>query len=433
MCSVCRLWRDVALTPKLWHSIDLSSLWVGERARSDQHRLHWLVENRLSRTQELSLGGWKVPGVPAALETIATHCPELQGINLSSWTRLTADSLRSLVAACPRLSRIDISGINTESTNPRSAVSLSSILGLAEFMGERLTHLVLASNKLAGLPQIVIALATHCPCLEVLDLSNVRTLAQTTAPIAIERLQEGCQRLRVLRITNSQISLAQTTLKEQASSPGFPNLEELSMAVDGRGCSQVPVVDNSSLERILKNSHQLRLLDVRGCTRVSDSSLVRVPAWDLEHLFLSGCYATRPTGGDGLELIARKWVHSLVEVDLAWSTATDALDAAIYALADKEYQSPLRVLNLCGSSVSLGPIQALLESCPHLCSLNLSSCRALPRGMKRLYQAASEIDVLRASMRGERLERNNEEEPTPSEDTPVTDGVAEAEGVSATV
>ncbi|XP_046398917.1 F-box/LRR-repeat protein 6 [Ischnura elegans] len=429
MSQVCHLWRDVALTPKLWHSLDLSSPLIEDRVKSDQLRLHWLLQNRCALTQELGLGGWKVSGIPAALEEIATNCPELRGINLSSWTRLGSDSLRSLVEACPQLSRIDISGINMESNNPRSAVSLSSLLSLTEFMGERLTQLILASNKLAGLSQIVIAIATHCPCLEVLDLSNVRTLAHTTAPIAIERLQEGCQRLRVLRITNSQVSLAQATLKEQASSPGFPNLEELSIAVDGRGCSQVPVVDNSSLERILKTSHQLRLLDVRGCTRVSDSSLVRVPAWDLEHLFLSGCYATRPTGGDGLELIARKWVHSLVEVDLAWSTATDALDAAIYALADKEYQSPLRVLNLCGSSVSLGPIQALLNSCPHLCSLNLSSCRALPRGMKRLYQSAAEIDSLRASIRGE--QRNAEEEATPSEEPAVnTDGNIGEEGMS---
>jgi F-box/leucine-rich repeat protein 6 len=48
------------------------------------------------------------------------------------------------------------------------------------------------------------------------------------------------------------------------------------------------------VERILKSSHKLKLLDVRGCSRVSDSSLVRVPAWDLEHLFLSGkcCWCT---------------------------------------------------------------------------------------------------------------------------------------------
>lgn len=62
-------------------------------------------------------------------------------------------------------------------------------------------------------------------------------------------------------------------------------MEELSVAT---GNTDVTLIDDNAIERILKNSHKLRLLDVRGCTRISDSSLVRVPAWDLEHLFLSG-------------------------------------------------------------------------------------------------------------------------------------------------
>lgn len=47
----------------------------------------------------------------------------------------------------------------------------------------------------------------------------------------------------------------------QASSPGFPELEELSLAVDG---NLSVGMNDSELERILKNSHKLRLLDVRG-------------------------------------------------------------------------------------------------------------------------------------------------------------------------
>jgi len=56
---------------------------------------------------------------------------------------------------------------------------------------------------------------THCPNLQVLDLSNLRTVAHTTAPLHVEKLQEGCQKLRVLRITNSQIALSTASLKEQ--------------------------------------------------------------------------------------------------------------------------------------------------------------------------------------------------------------------------
>jgi len=55
----------------------------------------------------------------------------------------------------------------------------------------------------------------------------------------------------------------------------------------------------------------------------------------------SGCYATR-LPGSGLELITQKWGHSLIELDLGWSTATQALDLAVQALADKGAEAPLR-------------------------------------------------------------------------------------------
>lgn len=106
----------------------------------------------------------------------------------------------------------------------------------------------------------------------------------------MEKLQIGCPKLRVLRVTNSQISLAPTSLTEQMASPGFPELEELSLAGTEDGQTTSKFIDDNGIERILKCSHRLRLLDVRGCTKITDSGLVKVPAWDLEHLFLSGNY-----------------------------------------------------------------------------------------------------------------------------------------------
>lgn len=62
----------------------------------------------------------------------------------------------------------------------------------------------------------------------------------------------------------------------------------------------------------------------------------------------AGCYATR-ISGSGLELITQKWGHSLVELDLAWSSATEALDLAVSALAEvpeKGCASPLRFVSM---------------------------------------------------------------------------------------
>lgn len=72
------------------------------------------------------------------------------------------------------------------------------------------------------------------------------------------------------------------------ASPGFPELEELSLAGIEDDQTTSKFIDDNGIERILKSSHKLRLLDVRGCTKITDSGLVKVPAWDLEHLFLSG-------------------------------------------------------------------------------------------------------------------------------------------------
>lgn len=59
---------------------------------------------------------------------------------------------------------------------------------------------------------------------------------------------------------------------------------------------------------------------------------------------------------------------------------------------------PFSHLDLCGSSVSLEAVKEVLENCPNLNSINLASCRSLPRGMKRLLQGPSEMSDLRENL-----------------------------------
>lgn len=57
----------------------------------------------------------------------------------------------------------------------------------------------------------------HCPNLSLLDLSNISTVAASHGILHIEKLQEGCPHLKVLRITNSHITLSTASLQEQVS------------------------------------------------------------------------------------------------------------------------------------------------------------------------------------------------------------------------
>ncbi|KAB7504534.1 F-box/LRR-repeat protein 6, partial [Armadillidium nasatum] len=233
----------------------------------------------------------------------------------------------------------------------------------------------------------------HCSQLQELDLSNVETVGRDNVRLDIEKLQNGCPLLRILRLANTLFNLSSTPMSVQASSPGFPELEELSIAVDGR---ENAGINDSELERILKNSNKLRLLDVRGCHNITDSSLVRIHPWDLEHLFLSGGIEHK-FYSDRLELVIRKWQHSLVELDLSWTANSAAIDAALFALAEEENKT-LQVLNLRGSSISFEPVRKILSNCANLRLLNLTSCRALPRGVKRLHETARDVMKLKESI-----------------------------------
>ncbi|EDW08326.2 F-box/LRR-repeat protein 6 isoform X1 [Drosophila mojavensis] len=386
---VCSLWRQVSLRPTLWRTMDLTT-WIKEKYRTEL-KLKWFVDNRCSACTELNVSNWKISDINCFLVKLSNGCPNLTGITLSGWKGFTSDHLTYLVDNMQKLQRIDLSSINVEMNASKSAVGVNSLCNALQTMGSRLTHLYLAHNRLAGIPNIVGVLATHCPNLELLDLSNVTTQATSHGVLYIEKLQHGCQKLKVLRVTNSHITPSPASMQEIMDSPGFPNLEELSVAAL---TDESRIISDDHLQRILKSSSKLKLLDVRNCTRLTHESLIRLPAWDIKHLFLSGCSVTRDMGS-GLELIASKWAHSLIELDLAWANVQQPIDNALRALAEKGKESPLAHLNLCGSSVSEEAVKEILTNCVHMSSINLASCRGLPRGVKRLMQGPQELHELR--------------------------------------
>ncbi|XP_033156251.1 F-box/LRR-repeat protein 6 [Drosophila mauritiana] len=386
---VCSLWRQVSLRPTLWRTMDLTT-WVKEKYRTEL-KLKWFVDNRCSACTDLNVSNWKISDINCFLAKLSSGCPNLQGITLSGWKGFTSDHLTYLVDNMHKLQRLDLSSINVEMNASKSAVGVNSLCNALQTMGSRLTHLYLAHNRLAGIPQIVGILSTHCPNLTLLDLSNVTTQATSHGVLHIEKLQRGCQKLKVLRVTNSHITPSTASMQEIMDSPGFPELEELSVAAL---TDESRIISDDHLQRILKSSSKLKLLDVRNCTRLTHESLIRLPAWDIKHLFLSGCSVTRDMGS-GLELIASKWAHSLIELDLAWANMQQPIDNALRALAEKGRDSPLAHLNLCGSSVSDEAVKEILTNCQNMSSINLASCRGLPRGVKRLMQGPQELGELR--------------------------------------
>ena len=112
--------------------------------------------------------------------------------------------------------------------------------------------------------------------------------------------------------------------------------------------------------------------------------MIRLPTWDVERLVVAGCSAVSASA-DGLELMVRKWSKTLKELDVSGTTGTRTINNAFEALIDAAPDTVVKKLNICSTSASLKPLTRLLKNCPTIEYLNLSSCRGLPRGMKRLY------------------------------------------------
>ena len=173
----------------------------------------------------------------------------------------------------------------------------------------------------------------HSTGLEELDMSNITTSSRDPISIHVEKFQKGCPKLRILNANHTMIKLSETPIKEQVRSPGFPLLRELHVAVDSRG--YFDGLDESELERILKKSENLRLLDIRGCQDVTDSGLIRLPTWVMERLVLAGSSAAS-SSSDGLEMMVSKWREHLVEMDVSTTNGERAVNFMVDQFAEAD-------------------------------------------------------------------------------------------------
>lgn len=387
---VCKLWQKIASQPKLWTHANLGTA-VKEKLRSEK-KLEWILKNKFSNAIQVDVTSWRAVMSTPALKIIAANCPKVSGLGLSNCVKLNFEDIRIVPSLFPNLERIDLSLVSPSTASSRSAVSSSALSDLITALGDKLTHFNMSSNKMAGLPFVFKALSSHAKNLKFLDVANISTTSRDTILINIEKLQKGCPKLTTFRTTNTMLGLNETPVREQVASPGFPFLEELTIGVDQRG--YFDGMDDSQIERILKKSPKLRLLDIRGCKGISDSTLVRLPCWDIEYLYVAGCSVTS-SSRDGLELLVKKWCKTLIELDIGLTSDQKTVDWAVMALVEYEDELRLSKLNLNGTAVSLKPLTKLLNCCEMLSSLNLSSCRALPRGMKRMYHSREDVISLK--------------------------------------
>ncbi|KAM6899528.1 F-box/LRR-repeat protein 6 [Xenentodon cancila] len=385
---VCRLWNAAASSPVLWRRVTVGFCWITpgrsqlpKTEKKIKDTVTWLAENRFSQLRDFSLCHWN-KNVDFVIEVVSQFCPHLSSIKLSYCSGLTSTAFLSLGLHCQSLHSINVQ------------YSEFQIEGLLEYLANHGSQIrqVLFSHGAKNERLLAAISKGVCPDLELLEVNTKLDSKDCELPVCIQALQMACPKLKSFRMLNVR-PLHKTMRNGVDPASGFPLLEELCIAT-----TSYSYMTDKDLADILFGSTKLRVLDLRGCSRVTPAGLAALPCLELECLFW-GQYFNSHVGLSslkrGLHLVTQKWGQTLQQLDLANQLFTEEdLELAMSHLSQAAEAETLRSLNLSGTRVTPRALRPVIGHMTALDYLNLSSCRYLPRGVKRIYRGQEEIRQL---------------------------------------
>ncbi|KAM4724723.1 F-box/LRR-repeat protein 6 isoform 1-T1 [Anableps anableps] len=385
---VCRLWNAAASTLILWRKVAVSHCWI-QPARGQTEKttnriketVTWLAQNRFSQLRDFTLCHWAT-GVDFALETVSKFCPHLQSVHLSYCKGLTASGLRSLGLHSRSLQRINLQ---------HSEFQVEGLVEYLEEHGKQIRQMLFTRSHKND--KVLAAIAKgFCPDLELLEVNKKLDSKDTELSVCFQSLQKACPKLKIFRMFNIQIQ-HKAMRKRDESEEGFPLLDEFCIAN-----TEYSYMTDQVLLDILFGSTKLRVLDLRGSTRITTCGLAQLPCPKLECLFW-GQYFTKNIGftsvKKNLHLLVEKWGPTLQQLDITNQPFTEAdLEVALTFLPQVAEADTLLSLNLSGTKITPQALRPVVERMTALNYLNLSSCRNLPRGVKKIYRSQEEVREL---------------------------------------
>ncbi|XP_058475663.1 F-box/LRR-repeat protein 6 [Solea solea] len=385
---VCRLWNAAASSPVLWRKVCVSHCWIAsgkkqlpKTEKKIKETFDWLAQNRFSQLRDFSLCHWS-KNANYAVEVVSQSCPHLRSLKLSYCTGLTAGAFQILGQHSSSLQSINLQ---------YSEFQVEGLLEYLENHGRQIkqilfTHALKNDRLLAALSR------GCCPDLELLEVNTKLDSKNCELSICIHALQMACPKLKTFRMLNVR-PLHKTVRSGADSTSGFPLLEELCIAT-----TSYSYMTDKDLLDILFSSTRLRVLDLRGCSRITPPGLATLPCPELECLFWGQYFSSHiglPSPKKGLHMVTQKWSQTLQQLDIANQLFSEEdLEIAMRNLAEATEVDKLRSLNLSGTRITPPALRSVVGQMTALNYLNLSSCRYLPRGVKRIYRGQEDIRQL---------------------------------------
>lgn len=385
---VCRLWNAAASSPALWKKVTIGHCWIApglSQLPKTEIRIRdtfsWLSQYRFSQLRDFSLQHWK-KSVNFALEALSLNAPHLHSLTLNYCAGLTSEGFSFLGQHSRSLQNINLQ---------HSEFQVEGLVDYLENHGTQIKQILITHGSKHD--RILAAISRGvCPNLELFEVNTQLNSRDCELPIYIQALQVACQKLKTFRILNVR-PLQKPTRNTADSSLGFPLLEELCFAT-----TSYSYMTDKDLWDILFGSTKLRVLDLRGCSRITPSGLAALPCADLECLYW-GQYFNSNVGSSsakkGLHMVTEKWSRTLQQLDIAYHLFTEEeLEIAMSYLVGTTDADTLRSLNLSGTRITSPALRSVIGQMTALNYLNLSSCRYLPRGLKRIYRGQEDIRQL---------------------------------------
>ncbi|XP_045913980.1 F-box/LRR-repeat protein 6 [Micropterus dolomieu] len=388
MGRVCHLWNAAASSPVLWRKVTVGHCWIApgknqlpKTEKMIKDTIDWLAQNRFSQLQDFSLCHW-TKNVSYAVEVVSQFCPHLRSLKLSYCTGLTAGAFHSLGLHSRSLQSINLQ---------YSEFQVEGVLEFLENHGSQIKQ-ILFTHGLKNDRLLTAITRGYCPDLELLEVNTKLDSKDCELPVCIQALQMASPKLKTFRMLNVR-PLHKTMRNGADSTLGFPLLEELCIAT-----TSYSYMTDKDLWDILFGSTRLRVLDLRGCSRITPSGLATLPCLELECLFWGQYFSSNiglSSPKAGLHMVTRKWSQTLQQLDIANQLFTEEdLELAMSHLAQATEAETLRSLNLSGTRITPPALRSVIGQMTALSYLNLSSCRYLPRGLKRIYRGQEDIRQL---------------------------------------
>ncbi|XP_054462214.1 F-box/LRR-repeat protein 6 [Anoplopoma fimbria] len=385
---VCRLWNSAASSPVLWRKVTVGHCWIApgksqlpKTEKKIKDTFNWLAQNRFSQLRDFALCHWS-KNVTYAVEVVSQFCPHLRSLKLSYCTGLTATAFHALALHCRSLQSMDLQ---------YSEFQVEGLLEYLEKHGSQIKQ-ILFTHGLKNDRLLTAITRGNCPDLELLEVNTKLDSKDCELPVCIHALQMACPKLKTFRMLNVR-PLHKTMRNAADSTLGFPLLEELCIAT-----TSYSYMTDKDLWDILFGSTRLRVLDLRGCSRITPSGLTTLPCLELECLFWGQYFSSNvglPSPKKGLHMLTQKWSRTLQQLDIANQLfAEEDLEMAMIHLAHATEADTLRSLNLSGTRITPPALRPVIGQMTALSYLNLSSCRYLPRGLKRIYRGQEDIRQL---------------------------------------